>query len=106
VDDGITNEVLPRVVPPSITVPLTYPVSLHDLNYPPNLTDNFAANPDNTPFGSTEVSSELEVAEKYSHKLFSRQEQSKAKLLSLFSSAGCRLSLFDEVLVHMKKMLN
>jgi hypothetical protein len=72
VNDAITNKVLTGYVPPSITIPSTYPRSLHDLTYPPpNSPDNFAVNPNYTPFGSTEVSIELELAKKYSHKLFS-----------------------------------
>jgi hypothetical protein len=94
---------MPGVVPPSISVPLNNSPSLDDLAYQPESTNNFAGNPIDAPLGSTEVSIELEVAEKYSHKLFTRQEQSMTKLLSLFSSTGCRLSLFDEVLSHIKK---
>jgi hypothetical protein len=44
VDDAITNEVLPGYVPPSTTVPLTHPASLHDLTYQPDSTDAFVAN--------------------------------------------------------------
>jgi hypothetical protein len=58
------------------SAPLNNPPSLHDLTYQPDSTDDFAANPHDAPLGSTEVSIELEVAKKYSHKPFSRQEQS------------------------------
>jgi hypothetical protein len=83
---------------------LTNPPSLDDLAYQLESTNDFAGNPIDAPLGSTEVSTELEVAEKYNHKLFTRQEQSMTKLLSLFSSTtGCRLSLFDKVLPHIRK---
>ena len=55
------------------------------------------------PLGSLEVSVEFEVAQNYGHKEFTRQEQSMARLLSLFTGTGCRLSLFDEVLSQIKK---
>ena len=58
---------------------------------------------DKQPYGSIAVSIELEVAQKYTQSNFSRQEQSMAALLSLFTSTGCRLSLFDEVLSRIKK---
>jgi hypothetical protein len=103
VNNSITDENMPGVVSPSISVPLNNPASLDDLAYQPKATNDFSENPIDAPLGSTEVSIELEVAEKYSHKLFTRQEQSMTKLLSLFSSSGCRLSLFDEVLSHIKK---
>jgi hypothetical protein len=102
-NNSITDENMPGAVPPSISVPLNNPLSIDDLAYQPESTNNFAGNPIDAPLGSTEVSIELEVAEKYSHKLFTSQEQSMTKLLSLFSSTGCRLSLFDEVLSHIKK---
>jgi hypothetical protein len=55
-NDAITNKVSAGYVPPSITVPSTYPVSLHDLTYPsPGSPDNFVVNSNDTPFGSTEV---------------------------------------------------
>ena len=57
----------------------------------------------NRPLGSYEVSVELEVAQNYADKEFTRQEQSVANLLSLFTSTGCRLSLFDEVFSLIKK---
>jgi hypothetical protein len=82
---------------------LNNPTSLDDLAYQPESINSFAGKPIDAPLGSTEVSIELEVAKKYSHKLFTRQEQSMTKLLSLFSSTGCRLSLFDEVLSHIKE---
>jgi hypothetical protein len=104
VNNWITDENMPGVIPPSTSVPLNNPPSLDDLAYQPGSTNDFAGNPIDAPLGSTEVSIELEVAKKYSHKLFTRQEQSMTKLLSLFSSTGCRLSLFDEVLSHIKKM--
>jgi hypothetical protein len=94
---------MPGLVPPSISVSLNNSPSLDDLAYQPKSTKDFAGNPIDAPLGSTEVSIELEVAKKYSHKLFTRQEQSMTKLLSLFSSTGCCLSLFNEVLSHIKK---
>jgi hypothetical protein len=103
VNNFITDENMPGVVPPFISVPLNDPASLDDLAYQPESTNDFAGNPNDAPLGSTEVSIELEVAEKYSHKLFTHQEQSMTKLLLLFSSTGCCLSLFDEVLSHIKK---
>jgi hypothetical protein len=102
VNNLITDENIPGVVPPSISVPLNNPVSLDDLAYQPESTNDFTGNPNDAPSGSTEVSIELEVAKKYSHELFTRQEQSMTKL-SLFFSTGCRLSLFNEVLSHIKK---
>jgi hypothetical protein len=74
VNNSITDENMPGVVPPSISVPLNNPPSLDDLAYQPKSTNGFAGNPIDAPLGSTEVSIELEVAEKYSHKLFTRQE--------------------------------
>jgi hypothetical protein len=103
VNNSVADENMPGVVPPSISVSLNNSTSLDDLAYQPESTNGFAGNPIYAPLGSTEVSIELEVAEKYSHKLFTQQEQSMTKLLSLFSSTGCRLSLFDEVLSHIKK---
>jgi hypothetical protein len=103
VNNSITDENMPGVVPPSILVSLNCPPSLDDLAYQPESTNNFAGNPIDAPLGSTGVSIELEVAEKYSHKLFTRQEQSMTKLLSLFFSTGCCLSLFEEVPSHIKK---
>jgi hypothetical protein len=103
VNNSITDENMPGVVPPSTSVSLNNSPSLDDLAYQPESTNNFAGNPIDPPLGSTEVFIELEVAEKYSHKLFTRQEQSMTKLLSFFSSTGCRLSLFDKVLSHIKK---
>jgi hypothetical protein len=105
VNNSITDENIPGIVPPSISVPLNNLASFDDLAYQPESTNNFAGKPNDAPLGSTEVSIELEIAKKYSHKLVSRQEQSMTKLLSLFSSPGCCLSLFDEVLSHIKKDL-
>jgi hypothetical protein len=103
VNNLVTDENMPGVVPPSISVSLNNSPSLDDLAYQPESTNHFAGNPIDAPLGSTEVSIEFQVAEKYSHKLFTRQEQSMTKLLSLFSSTECRLSLFDEVLSHIKR---
>jgi hypothetical protein len=72
VDDRITNKVLPQFVSPSIIVPLPYPASFNNRPILPESTDNLVADPNNPPFGSMEVSNELEVAEKFSNKLFSR----------------------------------
>jgi hypothetical protein len=69
VNNSITDENMPGVVPPSISVPLNNPPSIDDLAYQPKSTNDFAGNPIDAPLGSTEVSIELEVAEKYSHKL-------------------------------------
>ena len=94
VKDAITDELFPGLAPPSILESTNNPASLADPTYQPAVTDDFTVNTNGAPLGSTEVSIELEVAEKYNHKHFSRQEQSMAKLLSLFSSTGCRLGLF------------
>ena len=103
VKDAITDELFPGLSPPSILESTNNPASLADPAYQPAVTDDFTVNTNGAPLGSTEVSIELEVAEKYNHKHFSRQEQSMANLLSLFSSTGCRLGLFDDVLAHIKK---
>jgi hypothetical protein len=64
VNNSITDESMPGVVPPSISVPLNNPASLDDLAYQRKSTNNFAGNPIDAPLGSTEVSIELEVAKK------------------------------------------
>jgi hypothetical protein len=45
VNNWITDENMPGVVPPSILVPLNNPPSLDDLAYQPKSTNNFAGNP-------------------------------------------------------------
>ena len=90
---------IPATVRPSPFSPSSSTNSLSsDDSYPDEEDPNHQQ-----PFGSTEVSVELEVAQNYSHKDFSRQEQSMAALLAMFTSTGCRLSLFDDVFSRVKR---